>query len=259
LSDWFDELLKDVNFRSKRKHAVDNEVNNDVAKHVKIRIKNLDINNVIIIVTYNYNNGTKTLTLHPQQRLNDFLTQVTTKRDIDVLKYVLKMLKAYVDMNNILKELTTFDLDEYYEKNVKKRRVMLTYSKMNVNNVIAQHDQDNDVKTENNVSYTIHDDDTHNDVSEQQNNNNYEKQNSHSVEQQNDVNERLQRLLRDLMNDLNNVNLKVHNNDELFNAANYVIQRFLTFLINVDNSHDGVINNVINYLRKHINNNGDGE
>ena len=259
MSDWFDELLKDVDFRSKRKHAVDNEVNNDVAKHVKIRIKNLDINNVIIIVTYNYNNGTKTLTLHPQQRLNDFLTQVTTKRDIDVLKYVVKTLKAYIDMNNILKELTTFDLDDYYEKNIKKRRVILTYSKMNVNNVIARHDQDNDVKTENNVSYTIHDDYTQNDVSERQNNDNDEKQYSHDIEHQNDVNERLQQLLRDLMNDLNNVNLKVHNNDELFNAANYVIQRFLMFLINVNDSHDGVINNVINYLRKHIDNDGGGE
>ena len=255
-NDWFDELLKDVNLRSKRKHGVNNEVNNDVAKDVKIRIKNLDLNNVIVIVTYNYNNGTKTLTLHPQQRLNDFLMQVTTKRDIDVLKYVVKTLKSYADMNNVLKELTTFDLDEYYEKNVKKRRVILTYSKMNVNNVIARHDQDNDVKTENNVSYTIHDDDTQNDVSEQQNNNNDEKQYSHDIEQQNDVNERLQQLLCDLMNDLNNVNLNVHNNDELFNAANYVIQRFLMFLINVNDSHDGVINNVINYLRKHINNGG---
>jgi len=259
LSDWFDELLKDVNFRSKRKHAVDNEVNNDIAKDVKIRIKNLDVNNVIVIVTYNYNNGTKTLTLHPHQRLNDFLTQVTTKRDIDVLKYVVKTLKSYIDMNNVLKELTTFDLDEYYEKNIKKRRVMLTYSKMNVNNVIARHDQDNHVKTENNVSYTIHHDYTQNDVSERQNNDNDEKQYSHDIEQQNDVNERLQQLLCDLMNDLNNVSLKVHNDDELFNAANYVIQRFLMFLINVNDSHDGVINNVINYLRKHIDNDDDGE
>jgi len=45
----------------------------------------------------------------------------------------------------------------------------------------------------------------------------------------------------------------VNDNDELYNAVNYVIQRFVTFLINVNNSHDGVINNVINYLRKHIN------
>ena len=64
-NDWFDELLKDVNIRSKQRN---NEVNNDVAKDVKIRIKNLDLNNVIVIVTYNHNNGTKTLTLHTQQR-----------------------------------------------------------------------------------------------------------------------------------------------------------------------------------------------
>ena len=133
-NDWFDELLKDVNLRSKEKR----EVNNDVAKDVKIRIKNLDLNNVIVIVTYNHNNGTKTLTLHPQQRLPDFLTQVTTKRDIDVLKYVVKTLKAYVDMNNVLKELTTFDLDDFYENNVKKRRIKLTNVNLNVNNVIKQ-------------------------------------------------------------------------------------------------------------------------
>jgi len=246
-NDWFDELLKDANLRSKRKREVNNEVNNDVAKDVKIRIKNLDLNNVIVIVTYNYNNGTKTLTLHPQQRLNDFLTQVTTKRDIDVLKYVVKTLKAYADMNNVLKELMTFDLDDFYENNVKKRRIKLTNVNLNVNNIIKQnninnYDEQNDVNEDN--------------YDEQQNNNAIEQQNDN---EQNDYDKQLLQQLRSLINDLNNVNLNdVNDNDELFNAANYVIQRFLMFLINVNDSHDGVINNVINYLRKHIDN-GDRE
>jgi hypothetical protein len=138
-------------------------------------------------------------------------------------------------MNNVLKELMTFDLDEYYENNVKKRRVMLTNVTTNINNVI----QNNATGPQNNV-------------------NNYDEQND-SI-QQNNYDEQLLQQLRDLLKDLNNVNLNdVHNNDELYNAANYIIQRFLTFLIDVNNAHNNVINNVINYLRKHINNDGDGE
>ena len=65
--------------------------------------------------------------------------------------------------------------------------------------------------------------------------------------------------LRDLINDLSNVNLDhVNDNDKLYYAANYIIQRFLSFLININNIHDNVINNVINYLKRHIND-GDGE
>src|SRR5579875_3907464 len=103
--DWFDELLKDVNLRSKQRKNVDN---NDITKNVKIKIK----------------------------------------RDIDVLKYVIKTLKPYVDMNNVLKQLMTFDLDEYYENNVKKRRVMLNNVTTNVNNVmqnnVTNYDEQND-------------------------------------------------------------------------------------------------------------------
>jgi len=219
--DWFDELLNDVNVRSKQR-----EVDNGVAKNVKIKVKELD-DNALIIVTYDFKNGTKTLTLHPEQRLEEFLTQITTKRDIDVLKYVVKTVKTYADMNNVLKELTTFDLDAYYENNVKKRRVMLTNVNMNVNNVV-EHDENNDVEQEN-VNYNI------------QNNG----------DTQNDVDEQLLQQLRSLINDLNNVNLDVNNNDELYDATNYVIQRMLTFLINVDNYHGGVINNVINYLQRY--------
>ncbi len=59
------------------------------------------------------------------------------------------------------------------------------------------------------------------------------------------------------MEDLNTINLNdVNNNDELYNIANYVIQRFVTFLIDVNNIHGGVINNVINYLKRHINDGG---
>jgi len=214
-NDWFDELLKDVNVRSKQ-HK--NEEDNNVAKNVKIKIKQLD-DNVLIIVDYDFRNGTKTLVLYPRQRLEDFLTQITTKRDIYVLKYVIKTLKPYVDMNNVLKQLMTFDLDDYYKNNVKKRRVMLNNVTANVNNVIKQ----------NNV-------------------NNYS--------EQNDYDEQLLQQLRSLINDLNNVNLNdVHNNDELYNAVNYVIQRFVMFLIDVNNIHDGVINNVINYLKRHVNGN----
>jgi len=139
MSDWFDDLLNDVDVRSKQRDA-----DNDIAKNVKIKIKELD-DNALIVVTYDFKNGTKTLTLYPEQRLEDFLTQITTKRDIDVLKYVVKTVKTYADMNNVLKELMTFDLDEYYENNVKKKRVMLTNVNMNVNNVI-QHDENNDVE-----------------------------------------------------------------------------------------------------------------
>ena len=214
-NDWFDELLKDVNVRSKQ-HK--NEEDNNVAKNVKIKVKQLD-DNVLIIVDYDFRNGTKTLVLYPRQRLEDFLTQITTKRDIYVLKYVIKTLKPYADMNNVLKELMTFDLDDYYKNNVKKRRVMLNNVTANVNNVIKQ----------NNV-------------------NNYS--------EQNDYDEQLLQQLRSLINDLNNVNLNdVHNNDELYNAVNYVIQRFVMFLIDVNNIHDGVINNVINYLKRHVNGN----
>jgi len=243
MSDWFDDLLSDVDVRSKQRDA-----DNDIAKNVKIKIKQLD-DNALIIVTYDFKNGTKTLTLHPQQRLDEFLTQITTKRDIDVLKYAVKTVKTYADMNNVLKQLTMFDLDDYYENNVKKKRVMLTNVNMNVDNVV-QHDENNDVGSQN-VNNDVHNnDDTQNDVDEQQNNNNDEQQYNHDVEQQNDVDEQLLQQLRSLINDLNNVNLDVNNNDELYNATNYVIQRMLTFLINVDNYHDGIINNVINYLRR---------
>ena len=238
--DWFDELLKDVNIRSKQRSK--NIDNNDIAKNVKIKIKQLK-DNAIIIVNYDFKNGTKTLVLYPEQHLDEFLTQITTKRDIDVLKYVVKTLKAYADMNNVLKELMTFDLDNYYENNVKKRRVMLTNVNLNVNNVI----QNNATEQQNNVtSY-----DGQNDVNKQQNNNDSTQQDVNNYDVQ------LLQQLRSLINDLNNVNLNdVNDNDELFNAANYVIQRFLTFLINVNDSHDGVINNVINYLRKHVDNGG---
>jgi len=237
--DWFDELLKDVNIRSKQRSK--NVDNNDIAKNVKIKIKQLK-DNAIIIVNYDFKNGTKTLVLYPEQHLDEFLTQITTKRDIDVLKYVVKTLKAYADMNNVLKELMTFDLDNYYENNVKKRRVMLTNVNLNVNNVI----QNNATEQQNNVtSY-----DGQNDVNKQQNNNDSTQQDVNNYDVQ------LLQQLRSLINDLNNVNLNdVNDNDELFNAANYVIQRFLTFLINVNDSHDGVINNVINYLKRRVNDN----
>jgi len=214
-NDWFDELLKDVNVRSKQ-HK--NEEDNNVAKNVKIKIKQLD-DNVLIIVDYDFRNGTKTLVLYPRQRLEDFLTQITTKRDIYVLKYVIKTVKPYVDMNNVLKQLMTFDLDDYYKNNVKKRRIMLNNVTTNVNNVM----QNDTIEPQNNV-------------------NNYDEQ--------------LLQQLRDLLKDLNIVNLNdVHNNDELYNAVNYVIQRFVMFLIDVNNIHDGVINNVINYLKRHVNGN----
>ena len=237
--DWFDELLKDVNLRSKQRKNVDN---NDIAKNVKIKIKQLK-DNAIIIIDYDFKNGTKTLVLYPEQHLDEFLTQITTKRDIDVLKYVVKTLKAYADMNNVLKELMTFDLDEYYKNNVKKRRVMLNNITTNVNNVL----QNDTTEPQNNVTNY----DEQNDINEQQND---------STQQDvNNYDEQLLQQLRDLLKDLNNVNLNdVNNNDELYNAANYVIQRFVTFLINVNSIRDGVINNVINYLKRHIND-GDGE
>jgi len=239
--DWFDELLKDVNIRSKQRSK--NIDNNDIAKNVKIKIKQLK-DNAIIIVNYDFKNSTKTLVLYPEQRLEDFLTQITTKRDIDVLKYVIKTLKAYADMNNVLKELMTFDLDEYYKNNVKKRRVMLNTVTTNVNNIIQNnvnnHDEQDTVNEDNNVN-------------EQQNNNDSTQQDVTNYDVQ------LLQQLRDLLKDLNNVNLNdVHNNDELYNAANYVIQRFVTFLIDINNSYNGVINNVINYLKRHIND-GDKE
>ena len=252
--DWFDELLKDVNIRSKQHKNVDN----DIAKNVKIKIRNVDDNNAIIIVSYDFKNGTKTLMLYPQQRLEDFLTQVTTKRDIDVLKYVIKTLKAYADMNNVLKELMTFDLDDYYENNIKKRRVMLNNVTTNINNVI----KNNTTELQNNANEDNYDEQQNNNDSIQQDVNNYdEQQNNNDVNEQqndneqNDYDEQLLQQLRDLLKDLNNINLNdVNNNDELYNAANYVIQRFLTFLINVNNIHDGVINNVINYLKRYVNN-----
>jgi hypothetical protein len=237
--DWFDELLKDVNIRSKQRSK--NVDNNDIAKNVKIKIKQLK-DNAIIIIDYDFKNGTKTLTLYPEQRLEDFLTQITTKRDIDVLKYVIKTLKAYADMNNVLKELMTFDLDDYYKNNVKKRRVMLNNVTTNVNNVM----QNDTTEPQNNVNNY----DEQNDINEQQND---------STQQDvTNYDEQLLQQLRDLLKDLNKINLNdVHNNDELYNAANYVIQRFVTFLININNIHDGVINNVINYLKRHVN--GDKE
>jgi hypothetical protein len=245
--DWFDELLKDVNIRSKQRSK---NVDNDIAKNVKIKIKQLK-DNAIIVVDYDFKNGTKTLVLYPEQRLEDFLTQITTKRDIDVLKYVIKTLKAYADMNNVLKQLMTFDLDEYYKNNVKKRRVMLNTVTTNVNNVmqnnVNNHDEQDNVNEDNN------DEQQNNDDSIQQNNND-------SIQQDVNYDEQLLQQLRSLINDLNNVNLNdVHNNDELYNAANYIIQRFLAFLIDVNSIHDGVINNVINYLKRYVNNDGDGE
>ncbi len=39
--DWFDELLKDVNIRSKQRSK--NVDNNDIAKNVKIKIKQLKV------------------------------------------------------------------------------------------------------------------------------------------------------------------------------------------------------------------------
>jgi len=222
--DWFDELLKDVNIRSKQRNK--NVDNNDIAKNVKIKIKQLK-DNAIIVVEYDFKNGTKTLVLYPEQRLEDFLTQITTKRDIDVLKYVVKTLKPYADMNNVLKELMSFDLDNYYENNVKKRRVVLNNITTNVNNVMQ------------------------NNATEQQNNNDSTQQDVANYDEQ------LLQQLRELLEDLNKINLNdVNNNDELYNVANYVIQRFLTFLIDVNNSYNGVINNVINYLKRHINDGG---
>ena len=212
--DWFDELLKDVNIRSKQRNK--NVDNNDIAKNVKIKIKQLK-DNAIIVVEYDFKNGTKTLVLYPEQRLEEFLTQITTKRDIDVLKYVVKTLKAYADMNNVLKELMTFDLDDYYKNNVKKRRIMLNNVTTNVNNVIKQNDVMQNDAEQQDVNY----------------------------------NEQLLQQLRSLINDIKNVNLDVHNNDELYNATNYVIHRFIAFLMDVNNYHDGVINNVINYLQRY--------
>ncbi len=227
--DWFDELLKDVNLRSKQRNK--NVDNNDIAKNVKIKIKQLK-DNAIIIVEYDFKNGTKTLVLYPEQRLEDFLTQITTKRDIDVLKYVVKTLKAYADMNNVLKELMTFDLDEYYENNVKKRRVMLNTVTTNVNNVI----QNNTTEPQNSVTnYDEQNDINEDNYDEQQNNNTTEQQNNNNDSTQQDVNnydEQLLQQLRELLKDLNTINLNyVNNNDELYIVANYVIQRFLTFFV----------------------------
>jgi hypothetical protein len=244
--DWFDELLKDVNIRSKQRKNVDN---NDIEKNVKIKIKYLK-DNVVIVVDYDFKNGTKTLVLYPEQRLEDFLTQVTTKRDIDVLKYVVKTLKAYADMNNVLKELMTFDLDEYYENNIKKRRVMLNNITTNVNNVLQNNVTNYD--EQNNINEDNYDEQQNNDTTEPQNNDN-------TQQDVNNYDEQLLQQLRDLLKDLNTINLNdVNNNDELYNVANYVIQRFVTFLIGVNNIHGGVINNVINYLKRYVND-GDGE
>jgi hypothetical protein len=253
INDWLDEIRRDVNLRPKQRKNVDD--NNDVAKYVKIKIRNIDDNNAIIIVNYDFKNGTKTLTLYPSQRLEDFLTQITTKRDIYVLKYVVKTLKSYADMNNVLKQLTTFDLDNYYENNVKKRRVMLNSVTTKVNNVIKQNNviqNDAEQQQYNEPQNNVNDYDEQNHINEPQNDNNI---------QQEDVNynEQLLHQLRSLLNDLNNVNLDdVNDNDKLYYAANYVIQRFLSFIINVNNIHDNVIDNVINYLKRY-DNNGDGE
>jgi len=251
--DWFDELLKDVNIRSKQRNK--NVDNNDIAKNVKIKIKQLK-DNAIIVVEYDFKNGTKTLVLYPEQRLEEFLTQITTKRDIDVLKYVVKTLKAYADMNNVLKELMTFDLDEYYENNIKKRRVVLNNITTNVNNVM----QNNTVEQQNNVTnYDEQNDINEDNYDEQQNNNTTEQQNNNDNTQQdvNNYDEQLLQQLRELLEDLNKINLNdVNSNDELYNIANYVIQRFLTFLIDVNNSYNGVINNVINYLKRYVDDGG---
>jgi thymidylate synthase len=248
--DWFDELLKDVNIRSKQRKGVGN---NDIAKNVKIKIKQLK-DNAIIVVEYDFKNGTKTLVLYPEQRLDEFLTQITTKRDIDVLKYVVKTLKAYADMNNVLKELMTFDLDNFYENNIKKRRVMLNTVTTNVNNVI----QNNATEQQNNVtSYDEQNDINEDNYDEQQNNNTTEQQNDSTQQDVNNYDVQLLQQLRELLEDLNKINLNdVNSNDELYNAVNYVIQRFVKFLIDVNNSHNGVINNVINYLKRHINDGG---
>jgi len=236
-----DELQKDVNVRSKQRKNIDNN-NNDVAKHTKIKIRNIDDNNAIIIINYDFRNGTKTLTLYPDQNLENFLTQITTKRDIYVLKYVVETLKPYADMNNVLKELMTFDLDEYYENNVKKRRVVLNTVTTKVNNVIKQNN--------------VNDYDEQNHISEPQNDNNNDNIQKEDVTNYDD---QLLQQLRDLINDLNNINLDhVNDNDKLYYAANYVIQRFLSFLININNIHDNVINNVINYLKRYVND-GDEE
>ena len=234
--DWFDELLKDVNIRSKQRNK--NVDNNDIAKNVKIKIKQLK-DNAIIVVEYDFKNGTKTLVLYPEQRLEDFLTQITTKRDIDVLKYVVKTLKPYADMNNVLKELMTFDLDEYYENNIKKRRVVLNTVITKANNVIKQNN--------------VNDYDEQNDINEPQNDN-IQKEDVTNYDDQ------LLQQLRDLINDLNrNIDLDdVNDNDKLYYAANYVIQRFVMFLLDINNIYDDVINNVINYLKRHVND-GDQE
>jgi hypothetical protein len=250
--DWFDELLKDVNLRSKQRKDVDN---NNVAKNVKIKIKYLK-DNALIVVDYDFKNGTKTLVLHPEQRLEEFLTQITTKRDIDVLKYVVKTLKPYADMNNVLKELMSFDLDEYYENNVKKRRVVLNNITTNVNNVVQNDaEQQNNVTNyaeQNNVNEDNNDEQQNNDTTEQQQNNDNTQQDVTNYDEQ------LLQQLRELLEDLNKINLNdVNSIDELYNVANYVIQRFVTFLIDVNNIHNDVIHNVINYLKRYVND-GDG-
>ena len=251
--DWFDELLKDVNIRSKQRSK--NVDNNDIAKNVKIKIKQLK-DNAVIIVEYDFKNGTKTLVLYPEQRLEDFLTQITTKRDIDVLKYVVKTLKAYADMNNVLKELMSFDLDEYYENNIKKRRVVLNNITTNVSNVI----QNNATEPQNNVTSYDEQNDINEDNYDEQNNTTEQQNNNDSTQQDvTNYDEQLLQQLRELLEDLNKINLNdVNNNDELYNIANYVIQRFVAFLIGVNNIHDDVINNVINYLKRYVDD-GDGE
>jgi hypothetical protein len=236
-----DELQKDVTVRPKQRKNVDND-NNDVVKHTKIKIRNIDDNNAIIIINYDFRNGTKTLTLYPDQNLENFLTQITTKRDIYVLKYVVETLKPYADMNNVLKELMTFDLDNYYENNVKKRHVILNTVITKANNVIKQNN--------------VNDYDEQNHINEPQNDNNNDNIQKEDVTNYDD---QLLQQLRSLLNDLNNINLDdVNDNDKLYYAANYVIQRFLSFLININNIHDNVINNFINYLKRYIND-GDEE
>jgi len=238
INDWLDKIQKDVNVRPKQRKNVDND-NNDVVKHTKIKIRNIDDNNAIIIINYDFRNGTKTLTLYPDQNLENFLTQITTKRDIYVLKYVVETLKPYADMNNVLKELMTFDLDEYYENNIKKRRVVLNTVITKANNVIKQNN--------------VNDYDEQNDINEPQNDN-IQKEDVTNYDDQ------LLQQLRDLINDLNrNIDLDdVNDNDKLYYAANYVIQRFVMFLLDINNIYDDVINNVINYLKRHVND-GDQE
>jgi thymidylate synthase len=159
-------------------------------------------------------------------------------------------------MNNVLKELMSFDLDEYYENNIKKRRVVLNNITTNVSNVI----QNNATEPQNNVTSYDEQNDINEDNYDEQNNTTEQQNNNDSTQQDvTNYDEQLLQQLRELLEDLNKINLNdVNNNDELYNIANYVIQRFVAFLIGVNNIHDDVINNVINYLKRYVDD-GDGE